>query len=369
MQEYDSITKKVRISIALPIGCKLESYRILDTLGQGEFGITYLAEHIPSGKKVVIRENLPAACSYRSDTTLTVEPTGSGEEKDIFDWALERFLEEAQLLTKLNHPHIVRVTETFTALGTAYYVMDYVDGDVLHWAAPSPDEITEQWLRPVLCDILHALNYVHGCRLLHCDIKPNNILFDSNNRAILIDFGSARSLISERSATVQESPGYTPFEQLQTEGAKGPWVDVYALGATCYRLLTGKTPPSCFDRLGDNDCCLSLAPNPELRTRFSITFLRGIDRALSLDYKKRWQSAAEWLAGIDSVHEAAGADIPVTHIKLTQRKEPGVPQLLQIQQAGPPPQTSPPLPPLPPLPPAPTSDLPLPPLPPLPGKH
>ncbi len=290
---------------------------MLDTLGQGGFGITYLAEHIPSGKKVVIKENMPAAYSYRDTTTLTVAPTGSGEEKDIFDWALERFLEEAQLLAELNHPHIVQVTEAFTALGTAYYVMDYIEGNVLHKSAPAPDKITEKWLSPVLCNILQALNYVHSCGLLHRDIKPNNILHAVDGRAVLIDFGTARSLVSERSATVLESPGYTPLEQMQTNGAKGPWVDIYALGATCYHLLTGTPPPRCLDRLGDNDGCRRLAQSPELCTRFSKKFLQGIDCALSLNYKQRWQTVDDWLNNIQSPALPA---IPTNPVSLPQRR-------------------------------------------------
>lgn len=378
MQENDSTTRLGNISIALPVGCKLGHYRVLDTLGQGGFGITYLAERIPDGKRVVIKENMPAAYSHRSDTSLTVAPTGTGEEKEIFDWALERFLEEAQLLAELNHPNIVQVTEAFTALGTAYYVMEHIEGDMLHKAAPAPGEITEQWLRPVLCDILQALNYVHGCGLLHRDIKPNNILLERTGRAVVIDFGTARSLLSDRSATVLESPGYSPLEQLQTNGAKGPWIDIYALGATCYRLLTGQNPPRSLDRLGDEDCCPPLALNPDLRTRFSTAFLQGIDRALSLSYKKRWQSTSEWLNGMNSTVEPASADIPITPINLPLRKKAHISQQNQPAQSTPPvappplPQSTslPPLPPLPqstsvPLPPLPQSTS-LPPLPPLP---
>ena len=116
MQASLPTTQKCEINIALPRGCRLGNYRVLDTLGQGGFGITYLAEYIPSGKRVVIKENMPAGFSYRQESTLTVAPTGSGEEQKLYNWALKRFLEEAQLLAELNHPNIVQVTEAFTAL-------------------------------------------------------------------------------------------------------------------------------------------------------------------------------------------------------------------------------------------------------------
>lgn len=320
MQTSLPTTQKSEINIALPRGCRLGNYRVLDTLGQGGFGITYLAEYIPSGKRVVIKENMPAGFSYRQESTLTVAPTGSGEEQKLYNWALKRFLEEAQLLAELNHPNIVQVTEAFTALGTAYYVMEHIEGNVLHKAAPPPGKITEQWLRPVLCDILQALSYVHDCGLLHRDIKPNNILLDNNGRAVLIDFGTARSLLSERSATVLESPGYTPLEQLQTNGAKGPWIDIYALGATCYRLITGQNPPRSLDRLGDDTACLTLAEHPELLKRFTPAFLRGIDRALSLNYKKRWQTAAAW---IEEINSAELPPIPTAPVYLPTRRTGG----------------------------------------------
>ncbi len=339
MQKQDLETiEKENTGIALPYGCHLGNYRVLNTLGQGGFGITYRAEHIATGRMVVIKENYPAAYSHRYDTSLTIVPTGSDKEKEIFEWALERFLDEARLLAQLNHPNIVRVTDAFTALGTAYYVMEQIEGGELYKAAPEPKDITEQWLCPVLLDILHALEYVHGCGLMHRDIKPDNILLDRNNHAILIDFGTARSLLSERSATMIESPGYTPLEQLQSHGAKGPWVDIYGLGATCYKLITGNTPPRCLDRLSDPDPCISLAAQPELQERFSTEFLQAIDRALALNHTDRWQSAAEWLACINNKEVPEQSEIHVTPIDLTPQLQPATSQSITFP---PPPQPNP----------------------------
>lgn len=290
-----SKTGNREITIALPAGFTLGNYRILRSIGQGGFGITYLAQHTPSGQQVVIKENMPAAFSHRSESTLHVSPTGEGESRQLYDWALKRFIDEARTLAKLQHPHIVMVGETFTALGTAYYVMEYIDGAEIHCAAPAPQDIDENWLSPVLCKLLGALDYIHNSGLMHRDIKPNNILLNRNGDPTLIDFGTARSLLSERSSTMVESPGYSPLEQLQHNSKKGPWIDIYSLGATMYRLLTGQNPPRSIDRLTEHDPCTALAQDSSLQQRFSMHFLSSIDRALAMNYEERWQSAAQWL--------------------------------------------------------------------------
>ena len=305
-------TNHSEITIALPEGFKLGNYRILRSIGQGGFGITYHALNRSNGKSVVIKENMPAGYSHRSESTMHITPTGGGEVEQFFNWALQRFLEEADTLTQLHHPNIVEVGECFTALGTAYYVMEYIDGAELHKAAPPPDKINEAWLRPILCKLLEALEYVHSCGLMHRDIKPNNILLDKNGEPTLIDFGTARSLISERSTTMIESPGYSPLEQLQQHSLKGPWIDIYSLGATMYRLLTGDNPPRSIDRLTDTDPCTTLAQDSSLLQRFSKKFLSSIDKALAMRYTMRWQNAHEWLEELQppSVFFSVGPPAP-----------------------------------------------------------
>ena len=283
--------------MALPAGMPLGSYRLLRVLGQGGFGITYLAEHIGSGQQVVIKENLPSAFAYRVSGSHRVYASGGAVQKD-FDWALTRFVDEARILAALQHPGVVRVLECFEALGTAYYVMPWVGGEVLSKAAPAPAEITESWLLPQLRRLLVTLEYLHGRNVLHRDIKPANVLLQANGEPILIDFGAARIMVSERSATHIESEGYTPIEQLQSGSKHGPWTDLYALGATCYRLITGERPPRCVNRMGKRDCYQPLAARKELTQRFSPALLKGIDKALAIWPEDRWQSAAEWLRSL-----------------------------------------------------------------------
>lgn len=278
--------------VALPPELELGPYRIIRKLGQGGFGITYLACHLETQQQVVIKENMPTFYAYRDDSTLRIHPLDEQENIDNYNHTLTRFVEEARTLARLEHPNIVRVREAFEALGTAYYVMPYVGGKELHKAAPAtPDEA---WLAPILNAILSALSYLHSQNLLHRDIKPGNILLQEDGTPILIDFGTARAMQTGRSATMVGTPGYTPVEQMTTNGKKGPWTDLYALGATCYRVITGACPPEAFDRMEDEDPYIPLSRRPELRGRFSRNFLKSIDTALAVRAHKRWQSAEEW---------------------------------------------------------------------------
>ena len=285
--------------LALPAGVELGQYRIIRKLGQGGFGITYLAEVIGSGEQVVIKENLPSFCALRDRTTLQVEATDPDDELQEYAGYLERFVNEARLLAKLNHPNIVKVLGAFEALGTAYYVMPWVGGKELQTASPAPGDITESWLLPILRTMLSTLEYLHGNNIYHRDVKPANILLTEDGNPVLIDFGTARAIISDRSATHVGSPGYSPIEQLRSKGKRGPWTDVYSLGATCYRLITGERPPDALDRMEeDDDPLLPLAPRAKLRGRFSPAFLATIDKALALRGKNRWQTAGEWLSAL-----------------------------------------------------------------------
>lgn len=270
-----------------------EDYTILSVLGQGGFGITYLAQDKTLNCEVVIKENLPTQFAGRDSTTLQVRPFLSNQAN--YEWAKKRFLDEARLLARLNHPHIVRVHRAFNAYNTAYYVMPWIGGKELGAALrEQADGTTEAVLLPILRQLLNALSYLHSYNLLHRDIKPSNILLTADGSPVLIDFGATRAMVSERSQTLLESPGYTPFEQLQSHGRTGPWTDLYSLGATFYHLITGELPPRSSDRMGREDAYRPLAERPEMQARYSLDFLRGIDKALSLWPEDRWQTAEDW---------------------------------------------------------------------------
>ncbi len=296
-------------SPALPIGTMLGQYAIQKVIGSGGFGITYLAQDETTNELVVIKENYPSDVSFRNITSLTIGPT-SESNKESYEWALARFQDEAKILSSLCHPNIVPIRHAFKALGTAYYVMPHVEGIELNKAAPAPDNITAAWLQNVLVKILSALDHVHAQGLIHRDIKPRNILLRADGEPIIIDFGTARALESTHSHTHIGTPGFMPLEQFSAKGKRGPWTDIYALGATCYNLITGEMPPASTDRT-DEDEYQPLANRPTLADRFPEHILSSIDKALCMKRQERWQSAQEWMNALNGVHS------PITGSKRT----------------------------------------------------
>jgi serine/threonine protein kinase len=282
----------------LPAGTRLEEFVIQRVLGSGGFGITYLATDTKLSRQVVIKENLPSQFAHRDTTSLVVKPGSSREDEENFRWSIENFSREAMTLAGLDHPGVVQVLRSFEAFGTSYFVMPFIDGRTLEEVATEYKSqglsFSEDELQGLLERLLEALQHLHEHGILHRDIKPANILITSKGVPVLIDFGSARQRISERSMTVVESAGYTPFEQLQTHGNVGPWSDIYSLGATAYKIMTGKTPPRAMDRLG-SDSADSLLDQPGVRQGYSESFLQGLRMSLAVQPRERWQNTGEWL--------------------------------------------------------------------------
>ena len=289
-------------SQALPSGTRIEEFVIERVLGSGGFGMTYLAVDTRLDRQVVIKENLPAQFCFRDTHSLTVAPRHTtGEDAENFLWSLENFSKEAAMLASLDHPGIVKVLRSFEVFGTVYFVMPFVEGVALDELVKQRGDkpFSEAYLRGLLKRVLAALGYLHDRGIYHRDIKPGNLLITSEGVPVLIDFGSARQRLSERSMTVVESAGYTPYEQLQSRGNIGPWSDLYALGATLVKIMTGEAPPKTNDR-NFGDSWLPLAGRAEMVKRFSEGFLSGIDRSLKLPVAERWR----WSVGSG----ARGAD-------------------------------------------------------------
>jgi eukaryotic-like serine/threonine-protein kinase len=294
----NELTSNLSSGQALPAGTRLEEFIIERVLGSGGFGITYLARDSRLGRKVVIKENLPAQFCWRDTTSLTVQPRqSSGEDADNFRYSLESFEKEAATLASLDHPGIVKVLRSFEANGTAYFVMPFVEGttfdEVVRQREAQHRSFTEAELTSLLDKVLAALTYLHERGIYHRDIKPGNLLITSQGDPVLIDFGAARQRLSERSLTVIESPGYTPFEQMQSRGKVGPWSDLYALGGTVYKAITGETPAKAADRAFD-DPVVPLVERPELKGRYSQTMLQSIDFAMRPKLSERPQGAEAW---------------------------------------------------------------------------
>ena len=318
---------------ALPPGTHIEEFVIERILGVGGFGITYLARDKRLDRKVVIKENFPAQFCYRDPSSMTVSPRHThGDDADNFRWSLENFSKEAAMLASLDHPSIAKVLRSFEAFGTAYFVMPYVEGVALDELAKQRKgkPFTEAELRDLLENLLSALGYLHERGIYHRDIKPGNILITNEGNPVLIDFGSARQRLSERSMTVVESAGYTPFEQLQSRGNVGPWSDLYALGATLEKILTGEAPPKATDRVM-GDPRRELCGNPMFNQHYSLSFLRAIDIAVSVNPEQRWKSCNEWLLRLEETplrpnqlvsHSVKSAGAPILPPCLGQEQKP-----------------------------------------------
>jgi formylglycine-generating enzyme required for sulfatase activity len=312
---------------SLPAGTRLEEFVIERVLGSGGFGITYFARDTRLDRQVVIKENLPAQFCFRDTHSLTVAPRHThGEDAENFRWSLENFSKEAAMLASLDHPGIVRVHRSFEAFGTAYFVMPYLEGltfdELMASRRDKGREFSEEELRGFLFHVLGALGYLHDRGVYHRDLKPGNLFVTQEGMPVLIDFGSARQRLSERSMTVIESAGYTPFEQLQSRGNVGPWSDLYALAATLVKVMTGDAPPKANDRtMGDP--WRPLIGRTEMTGRYSEVFLACLDLALMLRVEDRWQSAEEWLRALSG--RGAKSPVPVVPIPPPQAPAPGRP--------------------------------------------
>ena len=312
----------------LAAGTQLEEFVIERVLGEGGFGITYLARDTGLGRLVVIKENLPVQFAWRDPQSLTVAPRHTSGDASDFAWSLENFSKEAAMLASLDHPGIVKVLRSFSALGTAYFVMPFVEGvafdELIDARMAEGQPFSEEELRGLLDRTLDALAHLHDRGIYHRDIKPANILISNDGIPALIDFGSARQRLSERSMTVVESAGYTPFEQLQSRGKVGPWSDLYALGATLVKAITFESPPKAADRIGAESMA-PLASRDVLAERYSVSFLNSIDRSLAVNTADRWQNAKEWQDGMDASVKSAR--------NLPPPSEPIAPSVLPFQQA------------------------------------
>jgi serine/threonine protein kinase len=287
--------KKERHRLALPLGYQLGSYQFQEQLGFGSFGITYLAYDQMLSRKVAIKELLPTMIATRCDT-VRVEPHTS-EDEEQWVWAQERFVAEAQTVAKCKHPNVLHVFEAFRANGTAYMVTQFEDGCTLtRWLKNLGRSPTESELRGILDPLLSALDTVHAQQFLHRDIKPDNIYMTAGNRPVLIDFGSARQDVTQRSVpmTAIVTEGYAPFEQYSENGRQGPWTDLYALAAVMYCAIVGHKPPSAAERAaaGEEDPCICLAA--AYASQYSAGLLQSIDAGLRLNARSRPQSTAEW---------------------------------------------------------------------------
>ena len=285
---------------ALPAGTMLEEYEIHTVLGRGGFGITYLAEDIKVHKHWAIKEYLPDGIAART-TDHTVVPNSSAHTAD-YRWGLGEFLKEARTLALFDHPHVNKVARYIEANGTAYMVLEYIDGQTLSTLLDKYTTVPDAHLQRIIREVLSGLEEVHAAGYVHRDIKPSNMMLRRDGSVVLLDFGAARQAVGLRSKSITAilTPPYAPVEQYATKAEDvGPWSDLYALGMVAYRCISGLPSENLPDsvtrdrtqRRGGQD----MTPAAEVgKGAYDAQFLEAIDWAIQVDEKDRPQSIAEW---------------------------------------------------------------------------
>jgi serine/threonine protein kinase len=279
------------ISLSLPLGTKLfgGKYSVGKVLGQGGFGITYMGADTILSRPVAIKELFPEGCQ-RNGTT--VQPTRIPPSD--FSSMKQKFLDEARLLASLNHPGIVKVYDFFEENNTAYMVMEYLRGKSLaKLVEERGGALSEQEAVGYILKVCEALDVVHKAGYLHRDIKPENIIVCEDGRVVLIDFGAARAYMAGKTGrmTVILTPGFAPYEQYATMARFGPTLDIYALGATLYYLLTGRVPVSAPDRV----IGVELKGVREINGRVSRQVEEAVMKAMAMKVDERPQSVEEFV--------------------------------------------------------------------------
>ena len=281
-------------------------YKIVRFIKSGGFGCTYEAWNTVFEERVAIKEFFPKDFCNREDATLHVT-VGTHSKKPLVDKLRNKFIDEAKAIRKLSHSGIVKVSDVFEENGTAYYVMDYIDGCSLDDLVKHEGALSEQAALGYIRQVCSALDYVHSQNRLHLDIKPGNIMVDRSGHAILIDFGTSKQYDEENgentSTLLGMTPGYAPLEQYKKGGVTkfSPATDVYSLGATLYKLLTGQIPPEADDIYEDGI--------PDLPSSLSSSVRNAVQQAMSPRRKDRPQSVGEFLSMIGATSDNERVDV------------------------------------------------------------
>ena len=278
--------------LALPEGAVLGGqYIIRKVLGQGGFGITYMAEDHKTGQKVAVKEFFPDTLASRTQNTVSSYP---GERMDSFQYGKTCFLQEAETLAAfIGSENIVKIHSYFEENGTAYFVMDFVEGISFdEYIKQKGGKISYEEAEKVLLPIIDALALVHSKGIVHRDVTPDNIYITSDGTVKLLDFGAARYSLGDksRSLDVVLKHGFAPKEQYTRHGRQGPFTDVYTVGASFYFAITGKRPPDSIDRLEEDDLVTPSSLGVEIPKQKEEAILK----AMSVQPGDRFQTMGEF---------------------------------------------------------------------------
>jgi serine/threonine protein kinase len=314
-----------------------EQYLIGRALGDGGFGITYLSWDLGLESRLAIKEYMPNGVAGRSGGQSKVVPYTEQTTQE-FEWGLDRFLEEARTLKKFsNHPGIVSVDTVFKDNGTAYLVMEFLDGVTFEeFLARRGGRITFETAMRVVLPAMDALAAVHAEGILHRDISPDNIYLTRAGKVKLIDFGAARNALGQKSRNLSIilKEGYAPEEQYRASGIQGPWTDVYAMAATLYHAITGRIPQPALDRQAQD----KLQWPSQLQVQIEPRIEAALMKALSIKASDRFQSMEDFKAALTGgVTSFASTAVPIA-------TPAAIPIPVPIAQSVPPPPP-PPMPP------------------------
>ena len=304
----------------LPIGSRLSDFEITGILGEGGFGIVYIACDHSLQRNVAIKEYMPGALAMRGgDRGVSLR---AERHQETFKLGLKSFINEARFLAQFDHPSLVKVYRFWEQNRTAYTAMQYYEGRTIkEIVATNPELVDEAWCRKILRQILQALEMLYTMKILHRDISPDNVIVQENGDAVLLDFGSARQIIGDmtKGLTVILKPGYAPVEQYAGDASleQGPFTDIYALAAVMYFAIMKQPPPSSIARMIKDPVTPLQVQAPE---GFSESFLAAIDKGLAVLAQDRPQTIDEFrdLLGIVSL----GPPPPVRAIGVGQRGAP-----------------------------------------------
>ena len=275
-------------------------------LGQGGFGITYIAQDYQTKERVAVKEYFPTEFAGRTNGTQV--QIYSEERESGFVYGKAQFLEEARTLAAVTgSDNIVRIHSYFEENGTAYFTMDYVEGlplDEYLKTRGAPLKAAEA--SALLLPLMGALDAVHRKGIVHRDIAPDNIIISPEGKARLIDFGAARYSTGEKSKSLDVilKHGFAPMEQYTRRGRQGPWTDVYAMAATYYFALTGKVPPDAIERIAEDTLELPSALGSDISAGEEQVLLKG----LAVQAPERWQTMGEFRAALQAVRGAIDAE-------------------------------------------------------------
>ncbi|MDE6965352.1 MAG: serine/threonine protein kinase, partial [Clostridiales bacterium] len=272
-------------------------YLVGKALGEGGFGITYLAWDLQQGIKVALKEYFPSGYVTRVAGNNQVI-INSKQNQAASNRGLKRFVEEARALAKIkNLAGVVNVRDFFSANGTAYIVMEFLDGVSLKkYLQRKGGKISVDEVLTIMRPVMDSLTQVHKLGLIHRDISPDNILITKQNEVKLIDFGAAKySNPDGRSLSIVLKQGFAPPEQYDTHGDQGPWTDVYALGVTVYYAITGTLPPESIRVVMGKE---AIKRPSELGIAIDSGVENALMKSLAVDKKKRYQDVQSMMNGL-----------------------------------------------------------------------